>query len=212
MTYKAIGLPNTCSNCHLSSARSAPIWGQSEVPLSNVSGIIISAYSGKEEELQKQVLVEAGNYLNAGGFLRKVMRSISNNQTIDNHFFFTNAISCSTKNVKKELTSCITQCCNWTQFELSKCKDKAPILVASSEALTQLFCSKATIGKYRNDTSLTYAGRPCVVTWNPITPLRYLPKNDDGSLVLPVLPYSHTWLFKQDLIRFMQLAGVINEQ
>ena len=82
MTYRAIGLPNTCSNCHLSSARSAPIWGQSEVPLSNVSGIIISAYSGKEEELQKQVLVEANNYLNAGGFLRKVMRSISNNQTM----------------------------------------------------------------------------------------------------------------------------------
>jgi hypothetical protein len=212
MTYRAIGLPTTCSNCHLSSARSAPIWGQSEIPLANVKGIIISAYSGKEEELQKQVLVEAGNYLNAGGFLRKVMRSISNNQAIDNHFFFTNAISCSTKNVKKELTSCITQCGNWTQFELSKCKDKAPILVASSEALTQLFGSKATIGKYRNDTNLTYAGRPCVVTWNPITPLRYLPKNDDGSLVLPVLPYSHTWLFKQDLIRFMQLAGVINEQ
>lgn len=212
MTYRAIGLPNTCSNCHLSSTKAAPIWGQSEIPLANVRGIIISAYSGKEEELQKQVLVEAGNYLNAGGFLRKVMRSVSGIDDIDNHFFFTNAISCSTKNVKKELTSCINQCGNWTQFELSKCKDKAPILIASSEALTQLFGSKATITKYRNEPNLTYNGRPCVVTWNPIIPLRYLPKNDDGSLVLPVLPHSHTWLFKQDLIRFMQLAGVINNE
>lgn len=209
MTYRAIGLPNTCSNCFLSNTRLAPIWGQSEVPLANVSGIIISAYSGKEEEIQKQVLVEASGYLNAGGFLRGVMRSISKDNEIDKKFFFTNAINCSTKGVKKDLKGCIQECSNWTQFELSKCNSKAPILIASSEALTQLFGSKASISKYRNKSGLTLGERPCVVTWNPIIPLRYLPKNDDGSLVLPVTKFSHTWLFKQDLTRFMKLAGVI---
>lgn len=209
MTYKAIGLPNTCSNCFLTNAKKPPIWGQAEIPLANVKGIIISAYSGKEEENKKQVLVEAEGYLNAGGFLRRVMRSISKDDSIDNNFFFTNAIRCSTKNTTKDLKPCIEQCGLWTQFELSKCNSKAPILIASSEALTQLFGSKASISKYRNKEGLTYSGRPCVVTWNPIIPLRYLPKNQDGSLVLPVLPYSHTWLFKQDITRFMQLCGVI---
>jgi len=209
MTYRAIGLPTTCSNCFLTNTKKPPIWGQAEIPLANVKGIIISAYSGKEEELKKQVLVGAEGYLNAGGFLRGVMRSVAKHNTIDDHFFFTNAISCSTKGVTKDFKVCIEQCGHWTQFELSKCNNKAPILIASSEALTQLFGSKASISKYRNKQGLTYGDRPCVVTWNPIIPLRYLPKNNDGSLVLPVLPYSHTWLFKQDLTRFMQLAGVI---
>lgn len=207
--YRAIGLPSTCSNCFLTNTKKTPIWGQADIPLANVKGIIISAYSGKEEENKKQVLVEAEGYLNAGGFLRRVMRSISKDDTIDNNFFFTNAIRCSIKGVTKDLKPCIEQCGLWTQFELSKCNSKAPILIASSEALTQLFGSKASISKYRNKEGLTYSGRPCVVTWNPIIPLRYLPKNQDGSLVLPVLPYSHTWLFKQDITRFMQLCGVI---
>lgn len=209
MTYRAIGLPSTCSNCHLTDTRKPPIWGQAEIPLSNVSGIIISAYSGKEEEKERKVLVEALGYLNAGGFLRRVMRSITKDDEIDNKFFFTNAISCSTKTNKKEIKSCIDKCGNWTQFEISKCNNICPILVASSEAVTQLFGNKATISKLRNEVGLTYAGRPCVVTWNPITPLRYLPKNDDETLVLPVPIYSHTWLFKQDLVRFLKLAGVI---
>ncbi len=209
MTYRAIGLPTTCSNCFLTNVKKPPIWGQAEIPLSNVKGIIISAYSGKEEENKRQVLVEADGYLNAGGFLRGVMRSISKDPKVDDNFFFTNAIRCSTKGVTKDLKPCIEQCGLWTQFELSKCNSKAPILIASSEALTQLFGNKASISKYRNKLDLTYSGRPCVVTWNPIIPLRYLPKKSDGSLLLPVLPYSHTWLFKQDLIRFMRLAGVI---
>jgi uracil-DNA glycosylase family 4 len=209
LTYRAIGLPNTCSNCHLSNPRIPPIWGQAEIPLSNIRGIIISAYSGKEEEKEKKVLVEAPGYLNAGGFLRRVIRSITDDIDMDNNFFFTNALSCSVKNNKKETKTCIEKCGNWTQFEISKCNSKAPILVASSEAVTQLFGSKASINKLRNEVGLTYAGRPCVVTWNPITPLRYLPKNEDETPVLPVPIYSHTWLFKQDMIRFLTLAGVI---
>jgi hypothetical protein len=209
--YRAIGLPTTCSNCYLSSAKSNPIWGQSDIPLTNVRGIIISAYSGKEEEIHRQVLVEASAYLNAGGFLRRVMRSVSKNDEVDKQFFFTNAISCSTKNNKKDLKPCIEQCGNWTQYEIAKCNSKAPILVASSEAVTQLFGKKATIGKLRNEPNLMYGNRPCIVTWNPIVPLRYLPKNDDSSFVLPALIYSHTWLFKQDVVKFMRLAGVISD-
>ena len=209
MTYRAIGLPSTCSNCHLGDPKKPPIWGQAEIPLSNVKGIIISAYSGKEEEKERKVLVEAPTYLNAGGFIRRVIRSITKDDEMDNNFFFTNAISCSIKNNKRETNTCIEKCGNWTQFEISKCNSKAPILVASSEAVTQLFGNKASINKLRNEPGLTYAGRPCVVTWNPITPLRYLPKNEDESLVLPVPIYSHTWLFKTDIIRFLTLANVL---
>lgn len=209
MTYRAIGLPTTCSNCHLSNNKVPPIWGQAEIPLSKVKGIIISAYSGKEEEKERQVLVEAPNYLNAGGFLRGVLRSLTNDKEIDKYFFFTNAISCSTKNNKKEINSCIQQCSSWTQFEIAKCNPNVPILVASSEAVIQLFGNKASISKLRNEPNLTYGERPCVVTWNPITPLRYLPRNIDETLILPVPIYSPTWLFKQDVIRFLTLAEII---
>jgi hypothetical protein len=209
MTYRALGLPNSCSNCFLSNnGYMAPIWGQSEVPLSQVRGIIISAYSGKEEETKKQVLVEATTYDNAGGFLRKVLRSISGDSEIDKDIFFTNAISCSTKGIKDDLSDCIIKCSTWTNYEISKCRAGAPILAASGEAVKQMFGKKATIGEYRNKKGLMYEGRPVVVTWNPIIALHYLPKEMNGNYVLPVPKFSHTYLFKQDIIRFLSLCGI----
>jgi len=209
--YRALGLPPTCSNCSLSSNRFTPIWGQSSVPLTQVSGIIISAYPGKEEVASNMTLVAAASYLNAGGFLRMVMRGLTKNPTIDDNFFFTNAISCFPNKARDkdvDLSVPIKKCSSWTQLEIARCRPNCPILIASSEAVTQLFGKAHNITNSRNET-LQYEGHPCIVTWNPAVALRYSPKDERGNYIMPTPRFSHSDLFKTDLIRFLKLAGVL---
>jgi len=229
-----IGFDRKCSNCTLSCG--SAVTGQSEVPMSDVVLIVVSAYPGSNEIKKNMSLVGNKDNTTAGAFLRLSLNLFFEdkfpNNTFEKYVYFTNAIKCTPqrKNQSIKITPAHLKSCRmWLNLELAALP-KCPILIASSEASNSLLNMK--LGVARNKIH-TIEGRKAVATYNPIEWERgalkkvanlektesdlklVLEKTSDpknlGKLIKPVFwkpaPYGSTlWFVHRDLTKIKSLV------
>lgn len=163
-----IGFDRKCSNCSLSCG--SAVTGQSEVPMSDVALIVVSAYPGSNEIKKNMSLVGSKDKATAGTFLRLSLNLFFEEEFpegFEKYVYFTNVIKCSPqrKNKLTKITPAHLKSCRmWLNLELAALP-KCPILIASSEASDSLLNMK--LNKARNKIH-TIEGRKAVATYNPI--------------------------------------------
>jgi uracil-DNA glycosylase len=227
MFYRANGIDSKCSRCGLSNPPA--IYGQSEVPLSEVLLVVVSAYPSTEEVKQGISLAPSSKLLNAGAYCRKAISAVfdkddnfpSTYKPFVMHTFFTNMIKCPVQ-LKKEKRDIkpnhIRSCKQWLDTELTQMHPEVPILIASSEAVKGLLGEGQSL--YTNRCRVHLIDKhPGVVTMNPIEPSRYCTykaneyKRTRGGYLVPKsismeAPSigSVPWFFKRDLLATKELV------